>query len=357
MLEELDLTGCSQLDPQNVEQSVNAARHISILKLRAVSRLRNGNVQKIVETVGSSLRHLNLSDCVELNDFAVESVAANCPNLIELHLVDCLKVSGVAVDSVYQSCPKLATLDVSFCCRYSPGNGTSLTFNNLPLTITELVLNGVQVNCSPEHFIAMMIRLPQLEHLGLNGFNLLSDELLRRLLPNIGTQLKVLDLSGSFAQITDDSLQSIGEFCSVLEDLGVSLIETLTGTGLLPIFNDPCRAERLVSLRIANCTGFSYTVLEAICSNCKSLEVIEASGVYLFDDHLVSLLAENCPSLTRVFLKGSRSVTDESICELAARCPLRAICLSGIRRITDKSVFAIANHCHHLQELYLRFGH
>lgn len=46
-------------------------------------------------------------------------------------------------------------------------------------------------------------------------------------------------------------------------------------------------------------------------------------------------------------------VTDDAVCELARRCSLRSLVLSGIHNLTDKCIFVLANSCPQLEEIFM----
>jgi len=52
------------------------------------------------------------------------------------------------------------------------------------------------------------------------------------------------------ADLSDEALEAVSQHCWSLESLALSLIPSMTGTGLLPLLKDPERAGRLRSLAI-----------------------------------------------------------------------------------------------------------
>ncbi|KAG0742723.1 hypothetical protein G6F57_004367 [Rhizopus arrhizus] len=74
------------------------------------------------------------------------------------------------------------------------------------------------------------------------------------------------------------------------------------------------------------------------------------------DDHTFRYIIHHCPKLTTLSLSNSRTITDESLRQLA-RSPvsrnLRTLILQNCRHITDKGLYSLAKSCRQLKTLHL----
>ena len=66
-----------------------------------------------------NLKLLNLSDCIQLNDFAIRRITESCPNLRSLYLCNLNNLSATALDSIAQGCPQLEELNLTQCTCFS----------------------------------------------------------------------------------------------------------------------------------------------------------------------------------------------------------------------------------------------
>lgn len=353
-LRSLDLKGCSNLTADHVLTCIkNHSSKLKSLNLRGLRKLNSTVISQIADCLSTSVEDLNLSECINLGDEGLINLAPHCKNVKTLRLTDCMNVTENGVLKLLQYAQQVVKLDLSFCAR----NGTigMKLLDNIPCTIQILTLFGLELhNVNESSFVNAMEKLPNLQYLSLNGLSILSDTLLHKLLSSIGFQLLKLDLSGSFNKFTDDALRWVAEFCTQLQNFGLSLLSNLTGIELLPMFQNPKRASQLETLLVANCVAFNDELLSAIFENCTSLRIFEGSGIGTIQDHHISLLSDHAENLEALYLKGNRSLSDLSIEALASKAlKLRTISLSGNPRITDRSLFSLATSCHSLQEIYL----
>ena len=100
-------------------------------------------------------------------------------------------------------------------------------------------------------------------------------------------------------------------------------------------------------------TQIQSDVVEALVSNCPSLEVVTTAGLKGITDTVALTLARRCPEIQHVSFRNC-DVTDLGICEMAAGCrQLSLLAVAGVHCLTDKSIMALAEHCPHLEELYI----
>jgi len=62
-----------------------------------------------------SLRLLNLSECVQLNDAAIKRITESCPNLRRLDLNNLNNLTGTSLTAIATGCPLLEDLSLISC--------------------------------------------------------------------------------------------------------------------------------------------------------------------------------------------------------------------------------------------------
>uniref|UniRef100_A0A7S4RMB7 Uncharacterized protein n=1 Tax=Alexandrium monilatum TaxID=311494 RepID=A0A7S4RMB7_9DINO len=68
-----------------------------------------------LEAYGTRTVKLDLKDCRQLSDAAVQAVAERCQGLAQLNVANCHRLTDAALLAVAESCPGLAQLDISGC--------------------------------------------------------------------------------------------------------------------------------------------------------------------------------------------------------------------------------------------------
>jgi serine/threonine protein kinase len=64
------------------------------------------------------LQTLNLSDCVQLNDFAIRRITESCPNLRKLFLNNVNNLTSSSLEAIALGCPLLEDLFLTSCCCF-----------------------------------------------------------------------------------------------------------------------------------------------------------------------------------------------------------------------------------------------
>ncbi|XP_072026719.1 uncharacterized protein [Amphiura filiformis] len=349
-LEEVDLFKCANIENRGVQSLVTKNPTISKLNLGYCYKVTEDIIPNIAQCLGSNLLHLDLGCLQTLSNTNLEMLAENCPNIKILILQGCNRITGECLPTLFSKCNRMQLLDLSFCHKIlEPQNN----LKHLPLSITTLVLGGLQVD--GEQLQEAIARLPKLEDLQLCGINTLDDDSIKKIFKSVGKQLTNVDMSGCRQSLDDHTLRHIVNYCTELEHICLTYCANLKGTSLLEMFQDKKRAQQVVEIRLSGCREIEYSVLEAISTSCSNIESLFLSGVHSVTDQILISVANNCPKLKRVGVKSCTSqVTDVGVVEIARCCPaLKEIVLSGLHAITDKSVLAIANNCPDLGYIYV----
>ncbi|KAI8492789.1 hypothetical protein Bbelb_293860 [Branchiostoma belcheri] len=327
VLEHLDLNSCTSVEAPAVCRVVYSNPTIRTVILAHCHRLGeniNTLVQRVAQALNNNLEHLDVAGDHCLSDASLTAISTHCPNL-----------KGEE-NELLVSCLQLQKLDLSYCYKVTSQTAPHILFH-LPERLQ--TLEG-------------LTKLRRLEELVLCGITNLTVEVMDMLLPKLGGSLVHLDLSGCTA-VDDVLLRSVSAHCVSLQRLVLSFCTQVTGVTLLPIFEDPERAQNITCLIFTACVSMSMEVLQVIASKCVNLERFHVAGLADVRDDLLLTLASNCHKLSNVTFKSCNQLTDTSVCELSRCCPLREVVLSGVRSLTDRSILSLANSCQHLDCVYV----
>jgi len=149
--------------------------------------------------------------------------------------------------------------------------------------------------------------------------------------------------------VTNHTLQSIAEHCTVLQSLSLRNFMYITGTGLISI-SEHC--PNLQSLKIRNCHQISDASIISISAHCAGLQLLDLRGCVQITDASIISISTHCTGLQSLNLEECCQITDASITSISEKCTrLKELFVSGTR-ITDASLIAISKNCTGLQ--YLR---
>ncbi|KAF9612180.1 hypothetical protein IFM89_038438 [Coptis chinensis] len=192
-----------------------------------------------------------------------------------------------------------------------------------------------------------------LTHLCLSWSKNSMNNLLLSLAPKF-TKLQVLSLRQVKAQLQDDAIEAVANFCHDLQDLDLSLSNKLTDQSLYSLAHG---CPHLTKLNISGCTAFGDAALAYLTSFCRKLKILNLCGcVPAATDRALKAIAYNCSLLETLNLGWCEAVSDVGVTSLAFGCPnLEALDLCGCVLITDDSVVALATRCMHLRSLGLYY--
>ena len=173
----------------------------------------------------TSIKHMNLRDCVCVTDKAIEGLADRCRFIEYLSLRGCHKISDATLRNITLKssgrfthktamCETLKTLDLSFCTGITAAKlGSTL----LPLCVRmeELHLSGVtSIN---DAFVQTLCQCcPSLQKLSVQKCIQITDVSLCSMAEHLW--LEVIDLTGCY-RITDDGLDVLTMACTGLQEI------------------------------------------------------------------------------------------------------------------------------------------
>ncbi|XP_015888519.2 F-box protein SKP2A [Ziziphus jujuba] len=168
------------------------------------------------------------------------------------------------------------------------------------------------------------------------------------------TKLQSLILRQDKAQLEDNAVETIANFCHDLQILDLSKSFKLSDCSLYALAHG---CPNLSKLNISGCSAFSDVALEYLASHCRKLKVLNLCGcVETATDTALRAIGRYCNQLQSLNLGWCEYVSDDGVMSLAYGCPdLRTLDLCGCVRITDHSVIALATGCVHLRSLGLYY--
>ena len=336
---------------------------------------------------------LELRTCKEVTDVGVKAVASGCPLLCSLDLAYCF-VTDAAIVAVALACPLLTELDLSGCDAVSDVGWSSvfehcpllhrvgLTYNisdkvmaRLPTSRLKILSQEDGQRTTDTMASALVLRCPFLEHLNLNGCDLIGDASMVALARSEASSLLTyLNLAGCF-RISDAALAGAVLQCPKLEHL--SLCEQEVSGSTCQALGKTCPNLRDLSLR--GCTSVTDGDVWKVLRGCEKLRLINLSGCpNITDRTCVSLGAStaelghldlsDCPAITDaighameqkrhlqvLLLGGCPNISDAPIVRISDTCPrLCRLSLSRCPKITDRAILALVDGCSLLHGLSL----
>ncbi|XP_065873543.1 F-box protein SKIP2-like [Euphorbia lathyris] len=289
------------------------------------------------------LERLKLRGCREITDDGMAAFAANCKNLKKLSCGSCA-FGTKGINAVLDYCTALEELSIKRLRGIQDGGeqirpgaaGSSLK----SLTLKQLV-NG-------QSFEQLVIGAKKLRTL--------------KIIRCLGDWDKVLEMTGNGnnflidvhlerIQVTDIGLAAISKWVN-LEILHIVKTPECSNLGLITVAEN---CKRLRKLHIdgwrTNKIGDEGLIAVAKqCPNLQELVLIGVNATYLS----LAAIAANCQDLERLALCGSRTIGDQEIACIAAKClALKKFCIKGCD-ISDIAIEALAWGCPNLMKVKVK---
>ncbi|KAI0593081.1 DNA repair protein-like protein Rad7 [Biscogniauxia sp. FL1348] len=152
-----------------------------------------------------------------------------------------------------------------------------------------------------------------LDSIYLHGANLLTEDCWTEYLKAKGQHLKALQVYFTDKHFTDDIVKSLNEHCPSLARLKICHNQQVSDEGVKHIAHIQ-KLEHL-SLRLVKPTSTEayIVVVKSIGNQLRTLSLEEVENV---DDRLLDALHDNCTSLTKLRITGSRVMTDAGFARL-----------------------------------------
>ncbi|KAJ1414495.1 Leucine-rich repeat, cysteine-containing subtype [Sesbania bispinosa] len=271
-----------------------------------------------------------------INDDALILISLRCQNLSRLKLRGCRDITEVGMASVGDNCKALKKLSCASCMFGTKGIVAVIDRCVVLEELSVKRLRGVYDNIEVIGDAASSLKSICLKEL-FDG---------QSFLPLIigSKNLRTLKLIGCLGN-WDEALEMIGCLNNGLieihlekiqvSDVGLRGVSNCLGLDILHVVKtSECSNMELVLIGIYP-TSLS---LEAIASNCKSLERLALCGIGTLGDAEIECIAAKCVALKKLCIKGC-PVSNAGIGALASGCPnLVKVKVKKCRKITGKGV-------------------
>ncbi|XP_068168086.1 F-box/LRR-repeat protein 2 isoform X2 [Antennarius striatus] len=285
-LRSLDLSECLHINGtemvKGLARSGAARARLEALSLKRCTYIRDSAVFSLAQLLGSTLRELDLTSCVNVTDLSSRSIATYLQRLVVLRLGWCKEITDWGLLGMEETRKCEADKEMG-----DKGPRFTRTFGNMGFFTPP--------------------RLPFDERPRL----VTHDELFKR---ETGTsllalrRLQELDLSGC-PKLTDSSITQVVRYPD-LRYLSLSTLPEITDTGLVSVARH-CRS--LTSLTCSHCPGIS--------------------------DHGVAQATPYLHRLQHLCLSGCGDITDKSLLLLGQQCKrLRTLDISRCQKVSAKTV-------------------
>nr|XP_042715303.1 dynein regulatory complex subunit 6 isoform X2 [Chrysemys picta bellii] len=290
---------------------------------------------------------LNLRGCSSLHWPSFKSIS-ECKNLQDLNVSECQGLNDESMRLISEGCPALLYLNLSY---------TDITNGTLRL---------------------LSRSFSNLQYLSLAYCRKFTDKGLQYLGSGKGChKLIYLDLSGCI-QISVDGFRYIANSCSGIKHLVINDMPTLTDKCIQALVE---KCQQIMSVVFLDSPHLSDVAFKAL-TECKLVKV-RIEGNNRITDLSFKLMSKSCPQIKHIYMADCQKITDVSLKTISplkyilvlnlADCvrisdaglrsflegssgtKLRELNLTNCIHVTDASLMKIAQRCHNLAYLNMRY--
>ncbi|CAK4185205.1 unnamed protein product [Aphanomyces euteiches] len=286
-LKTLKLSHCTEVTDAGIWA---VARHCPCL-----TGIYLGKCEKVTDLGLRVLAHqcrlvtVDLSDCTQIGDLALATLAAGCWMIEKLILARCKQVTDAGISKIAQCCKGLTYLDVSDCAHVGEFGDKAL--------------------------IELGRWCSNLQYLDLFGCRHVRDMGIRAIAAGCPA-LSTLKLTGC-RDVSSYSIKELATRCHSLERLSLAGCIKTQNEDLLHLAKS---CSRLVWLDISGSPNITNRGIAALAQHCKSLEHLNISHCHHITDNVLQTLAKGMKSLTSLSLVNCPRVTEAGIDVLTTSC-------------------------------------
>lgn len=234
------------------------------------------------------LTALNMSGCVNVNDFVLQSLLEKLHYISRLELSYCAQLTSAAVVAIGKHCPHLRLLDLESCVGIDQPRFTELGY-------------GCQ----------------GLSELRFSRLNLKHPSIIKSLFRGALGSLRIIKMKD--CNLVDESIKEIANYSPSLAELDLSDNIDITNVGIKHLFAQCHLLEQLLL------TGAQLITDEAFPKTSKrrmrSLRVVGLSGCKLITDETVHLIAKRSPLMSSLDLSGCNNISKAACKSLVRKLP------------------------------------
>uniref|UniRef100_K3X4C0 WW domain-containing protein n=1 Tax=Globisporangium ultimum (strain ATCC 200006 / CBS 805.95 / DAOM BR144) TaxID=431595 RepID=K3X4C0_GLOUD len=314
-----------------------------------------------VVAVIPQLRGLQLNGCTHITDAGLWAIARQCPQLDTIHLAQCARVTELGLRLLAHNCP-LGLVELSECPQITDTVLQTLaagcwTLHTLVLRRCARISDAGIVKiaqCCKQNL--RHVDVSECEHVGEYG---------DKALVEIGKwcpQLTHLDLFGC-RHVHDAGVRAIARGCPLVTTLKLTGCRDVSSIAIQALASQ-CLA--LHTLSLAGCIQTTNADAVALAIKCKALTWLDISGSPNIDAVGVHALAQYCKQLTYLNLSDCQRINDaalealstssataKSVFSSSLSSPLATLALANCPRITETGVARLTKACTNLTTLDL----
>lgn len=306
----------------------------------------DATVQEVVNMV-PTLRGLKLTGCTHITDASIWAIARQCAQLDTIHLAQCERVTELGLRLLAHKC-QLVFVDLSDCPQITDSVLQTLAAGCWMLQtfimkrcqrITDAGIVKIAQCCKDLRHLDVS----ECEHVGEYGDKALVE--IGKCCPN----LTVLDLFGC-RHVHDAGVRAIAKGCPLLTTLKLTGCRGVSSVAIRALAS---QCLELHTLSLAGCVKTTNDDLSALAAKCANLHWLDISGSPTIDARGVRALAWSCTNLAYLNLSECQRVGDAALEELARGTATRlaTLSLANCPRVTEAGVEALTSACTNLVTL------
>ncbi|XP_061892171.1 F-box/LRR-repeat protein 14-like isoform X2 [Entelurus aequoreus] len=281
-LKSVDLSECLHIGGTEMVKGLSRCdaerAQLEKLHLRSCAYVRDEAVLALTQLVGSTLRQLDLTSCVNVTDLSVRAIASYLQGLVVLRLGGCKEVTDWGLLGIVEN--TTCELDEE---KEDHGPRFTRTFGNmgffkpprLPFEDRPKLVTQDHLERFKQEAGASLLALSRLRELNLSACCKLTDSSIAQVVRY--PDLQHLSLS-MLPEVTDASLWAVARHCRSLTSLDVSHCAHLSDLGVAQALPHLHRLQHLY-LAACNITDKSLFLLTQHCKRLKTLDVSKCSRV------------------------------------------------------------------------------
>nr|XP_057943835.1 F-box/LRR-repeat protein fbxl-1 [Doryrhamphus excisus] len=302
-LKSLDLSECLHVGGAEMVKGLSRCRaeraQLEKLHLRSCTYIQDEAVLCLTQLLGNTLRHLDLTSCVNVTDVSVRAIASYLHGLVVLRLCGCKEVTDWGLLGMETSACELDEEKEDQGPRFTRTFGNMgffkpprLPFEERPKLVTRDHLERFQQQAG-----ASLLALGRLRELNLSACCKLTDSSTTQVLRH--PDLQHLSLS-TLPEITDATLSAVARHCRSLTSLDLSHCARISDHG---VAQAAPHLHRLQHLYLSACSNITDRSLFLLARHCKRLKTLDVSKCNNVSGTTVDLLQSQLPFLENVHHK------------------------------------------------------
>lgn len=244
----------------------------------------------------------------EITDSTFDGICV--PSLLSVDLSNCTNLTDSGVESIAKGCHSLQSIKLELCRKlFNNGSLNGLAFNYSKLESLNL---NCCANFTDDCLIDLAKGCPHLSCIDLTNGQYITDDGLEELVKGC-RQINEIVLSNCY-RITDDGLISLANNLPRLQMIDLTRCRDITDRSIAVLAK---KCPELIHIDFNRCRNVTNRGLEYIASGCHQLEYINVNRLRRISDQGLAGMVQECRKLRNLVLDDCGvNVTDAGIAEL-----------------------------------------